>query len=372
MYITYYNFCRVYIENPPSQLHKYLNEELPILLSPYAGDDAVSDIHVKMVKEVRVNDEFYFLQHNDSGFDSRKFYIFDWPYKVSLNIDELAFNNTMNIECENLFGPKKLFVEIIEPLVHLLSIKKQFFFVRASSVIYEGQVYLFPAWASAGKTSLLLQFLTTGGKFLGDNYSILTDSGDVLSYCKRISLADHHLRVFPKFKGDMTIGQKVALLPLNVIESTTKRWGPNLPANVRKGMELLLSVLKAYTKFDIPAAKFHQESLDRHHLDHIIVLLRGNISRPVIVDAKPEEVARRLTMLFIHDSYYFFQQYLCYKFAFPGSLIRIEELIAQYEEGLVRIFRNLNLRRLAYLYLPNTADNSTYSNIMKLIINKGS
>jgi len=74
--------------------------------------------------------------------------------------------------------------------------------IHASCVARDGQAILFPAWGGVGKTSLMYQMVMYGGwQFIADDFSILTQDGNVYFNPSPIAVYPYNLKGLPEIQA---------------------------------------------------------------------------------------------------------------------------------------------------------------------------
>jgi hypothetical protein len=87
----------------------------------------------------------------------------------------------------------------VMPVIQWLLLKKQHSFVHGAAVAIKGQGILLPGWGGTGKTSAIICLLkeVPDTSFLGDDYSIVSDKGRLLSFPKAFFIYPYHRNLFP-------------------------------------------------------------------------------------------------------------------------------------------------------------------------------
>lgn len=90
-----------------------------------------------------------------------------------------------------------ILVSFVEPFLYYRLPFKGYSLVHGSAVS-NGTGILFYGLSNVGKTTMALQMVKEGYEFLGDDLVILNESGQLLSYPKRIKVEAHHLKAYPE------------------------------------------------------------------------------------------------------------------------------------------------------------------------------
>lgn len=69
---------------------------------------------------------------------------------------------------------------------------------HASAVVYQGKTILLPAMSGSFKTSLMLEFLSRGADFMGDDRVMIGEEGEMALYPRWIHMMEHNWLFFPE------------------------------------------------------------------------------------------------------------------------------------------------------------------------------
>lgn len=86
--------------------------------------------------------------------------------------------------------------------IEFLLLEHSLSFVHAAGVEIKGKGFIFPAAGGVGKTTLISHLRNLDSfKFFGDDFVILNEQGEMLSYPSDLSIYDYHLKVFPELQN---------------------------------------------------------------------------------------------------------------------------------------------------------------------------
>lgn len=131
-------------------------------------------------------------------------------YKVAkwkFMIADLCADKTKIYFDGNYWGYYILYKFFIEPVIRLKLAQKGYFMIHSSSVLTDGEAFVFPASPSVGKTSTMLNWLRQGMAFIADEYTIIGKEG-VYSYPTPLRLHDYNLKANPYICDDMSFNDK--------------------------------------------------------------------------------------------------------------------------------------------------------------------
>jgi len=84
------------------------------------------------------------------------------------------------------------------PLIDRIMVQKGAAMLHAMTVEYKGRGILMPAWGGSGKTSTMSKLVNIPGySFMGDDWTFLTQDGDLLGYAKPMFIKPYHRTLYP-------------------------------------------------------------------------------------------------------------------------------------------------------------------------------
>ncbi len=110
---------------------------------------------------------------------------------------------------------------VVEPLIrHQLSRKGASLYHGAALARGSAGVFL-PAVRHTGKTTTAFHLIEAGFDFIADDYTPISDSGDMYLYPRRVNLFDYHLRTNPSLRSRLTLGRRLELARKSLIRRLT-------------------------------------------------------------------------------------------------------------------------------------------------------
>lgn len=103
-----------------------------------------------------------------------------------------------------ILASKRDLLPFVNPVLQLLLLRKQCSLIHGASVAVNGMGVLLPGWGGTGKTIAIACLLKElpGTSFLGDDLTIVTCNGRLLSFPKAFFIYPYHRNLFPHlFRG---------------------------------------------------------------------------------------------------------------------------------------------------------------------------
>jgi len=196
MTIIFASDFRIELTNIPDEILKYLNSEIDLHILSGRGRDQF-DILIDFVDEIEIVDKINYFTLG-AAFSEKSFYLFDSNHKI--RIDNFRENNYILVEKH--FSPV-LFFDLLEYIYMHNIIEKDKMFLHSSGVLIGDKAFVFPDCSGDGKTKTLIQMLINyNATFLGDDWTIIDNKGNIYPYLKRIHLWPNdiieHKEVFKK------------------------------------------------------------------------------------------------------------------------------------------------------------------------------
>ncbi len=106
-----------------------------------------------------------------------------------------------------------LISSVLEPLLYFTLPSLDHTFVHAAGLVHDNKGLLIIGHSNVGKTSLALEMVMDGYSFLGDDLTILSSKGDILSFPKPVKLEGHNImerpEILSKIKEKMGTNEKI-------------------------------------------------------------------------------------------------------------------------------------------------------------------
>ena len=283
------------------------------------GEPAANpDITVKFTDDLPVYGELRFIGLNDAAFDNKHFYVLDKHGHRTL-IDFSMLGERCEILCER--G-----TSIVPHLVQILGLRllhKGYVLLHSAAFVYNNVGVLVTGWEKGGKTETLLPFMAAGAKYLSDEWTIVSaEDSKLWGLTGMTQVWSWHFRHLPTLWQRITASDRFRIRMMRIYQAVYNA----LPRPLR-GYGLIgdwLRQLSLEGGFPLlgqsrsaPERIFDNQlwqgsaSLDRLFL----ASMNGSTTR--IMDADPDEAARRMVASLEYERRNLWIAYQKYRFAFP-------------------------------------------------------
>lgn len=133
---------------------------------------------------------------------------------------------------------------------------KQYVFVHAGVVGWNGRAVVIPGRSNSGKTTLVKQLIQAGATYYSDEYAVLDSRGRVHPYARMLGLREPNTAISKRIPAE-DLGATVGVKPLRiglVISSKFEagaRWRPRRLSQGQAVLELLANTVSARTQPEI-------------------------------------------------------------------------------------------------------------------------
>lgn len=179
---------KIRITNPPNEISNFLEHELNEF-SVTSLDK--SDIDINFVKEIKIPLSSIKLLKN-FYYDNQKKYLFlEHDGKlISYCIDNFC-DGYVSINVE--YGFSKWFIlYAIEKSLYVLMGKKECCMLHAGAIVRDGITTVISALQGGGKTLQIINEVSNGAEFLGDDLIFVTEKGECLSHPRGVNFNQFH------------------------------------------------------------------------------------------------------------------------------------------------------------------------------------
>lgn len=129
-----------------------------------------------------------------------------------------------------------LISSVLEPLLYFRLPTLDHTFIHAAGLVHDGKCLLIIGHSNVGKTSLALEMVMNGYSFLGDDLTILSSKGEMLSFPKPVKLEGHNIterpEILSRIKEKMGTREK---LFFKILTSYLKKKSRSVSASVSIG-----------------------------------------------------------------------------------------------------------------------------------------
>jgi hypothetical protein len=235
----------------------------------------------------------------------------------------------------NFFGSMVISGFLIDPIIGMKLAEKGYSMVHGSSVGKGKKAYIFTSQGGGGKTSIALNSVERGFKFLGDNFVIL-DKDSVLGFLSPLNIFSFNL--VPIVKKNMRTKKRIEFHIKNYLYK--------------------VSGLRLVTKIN-PMHLFPQSTDDKAAVNSIFMLSPKNKFN--VTKITKEKLVKHIILNQILDSIPFIKYMMMYSYLFPNS--KIADCWNLYERNLQRnIGDNISIYEVE---TPQKYDKSIFEKILE-------
>ncbi len=105
------------------------------------------------------------------------------------------------ITIDGFVDESRVEAKFIMPSINQILLKKGWCLAHASAVVYQGKAILFPAMGGTGKTSIMLEFLSRGADYMGDDHIMVSEHGNMALFPRWIHMMEYNWSLFPELFG---------------------------------------------------------------------------------------------------------------------------------------------------------------------------
>jgi hypothetical protein len=304
------------------------------------------DLIVRFVDHLPVSG----LRHltlNENGFTDDSFFILRSSKKAARV--KVAFEQIGSPQCEILCETGLRSVPLLLAIVNLTMLKKDCVPLHASGFVYQNTGIVVTGWAKGGKTETLLSFAAHGGRYVGDEWILLSGDGQKMyGIPEIIRLWDWHLENLPHVRGHVKRENLMMFKAIHALDNFQKNlngpFGKMLPVKLlRESMPRIKRQLNVRVepkivfgdRFGPFSARPDKIFLGLSHADPSIA----------VTPLDPAMIAKRMISSIRYEQLPFMEHYLSFKFAFPN---RKNEFLDNIHELQYEILRRALSNKEAY------------------------
>lgn len=182
-------------------------------------------------------------------------------------------------------SPHVLYTNVVEPVLRWSLVPRGYALVHAACIERQGRAHMVTARTDTGKTTTMLKILANGGGFgfISDDLTLITRTGDVMTYPKPLTISQHTLHATPR--NHLSRRQRMGLAVQSRLHSRAGRKA----GFVLAGARLPAATLSAVVQKLIPPPKYHVEQLipqarlaDRARLAGLFIIERGGTGSEIM------------------------------------------------------------------------------------------
>ncbi len=285
-------------------------------LQPSATTNPV-DITIRFCDSIATS-TLTFLGLDNAAYDENGFYVLPSSGiggKVRIPFD--CIGGACEIVCER--GIRS--IPMLNLILNLTFIRKDHIPVHASAFMFEGTGVLVVAWATGGKTEALLAFAERGAEYVGDEWVILSPSGEMFGIPTRTSIKEWQFRQLPNLNPKVGIQRRLFIAGVHLADRVNKLFvksglgGLFVAKALHRGLPSLRKEMKIWV---MPRSFFKTQFCERPvSIDTVFLIVMHEDPEIIVEPSDADAIAER--MLASHEFEYsgLVRLYNAYKFAFP-------------------------------------------------------
>lgn len=268
----------------------------------------------------------------------------------------LPFGENNNTVLYNRGADSGFILGMVEPLIRW----EDKCFLHAGAVSRDDKAVLFPAGPDTGKTSMVLQLLQRGYRYLGDDQLVI-GNGLAYPFPKSLHIFDYNL-ASDKTIAKQTLKYKYPFYNCFKVYFRLKNFlKTRFPSRkVRWLLEYLTSVYYVDVQELLPTVEIGDVS----SISHVFFLQLWGEEEVQVVEMDPEELATKMAYMNLIERGPFFNEY--FRYAFRGKRDqRVENAFAHDREIMLDTFHKAKTYKILIPEGSKTA--STYADIAALV-----
>lgn len=249
------------------------------------------------------------------------------------------------IRAERSVSPYFLFTRVVEQFADfIMTTYRGVTFVHASSVSVNGKGAVFAALPHTGKTDLLLGFLLNGwGRFLGDDFTIISQDGTIYPYPRQLNILHYNVHRYPELLRHMYSNwSSIPQAKIKLLIGQIGEWARQKRGNFWRGLALVTLHASHLKGLDVSKVGGIAPPTS---LSTVFLTYRSARVREPVFDRNvtPEKIGACLTANQIWERESLWSDYMLYIFASKG-----------YKSSLVEGFRRKKEELLAKAFSRST------------------
>ncbi|WP_324664233.1 hypothetical protein [Haloarcula sediminis] len=221
------------------------------------------DFHCTVVDEIEYSPDATFgapLDHFAQKGD-------DIYYRSGNTIIEFTDGMYDQIVCEKNSHPR-IPQLLLEFKIRESMLEHDYIITHASSVVYKGETFVFPAWRHTGKTNTILSLLQDGAEgYLSDDRVFLSKKESIKAFPTPIHLLSYNLKSFPELSDFSSVDRY-----RNCINERINTIASSRDSILLRGLKLISNTHLAKTDWTPAAEMFNCEIVEKTNFDKLIFL----------------------------------------------------------------------------------------------------
>jgi hypothetical protein len=355
-----HEFIKIELINPSEETNRFFEAQLKYFHSSLVE---APNLSINFVDRLPSRGTLRYVG-GSAAYDDKNFYLIDrFGHMATLPMERFP-EDGIGIVAECKIHSMDLYRYIIIPILRSQLLRHGMAFLHASSLYFMGKGILITGWAGSGKTNLLLSLMEEGGRYMGDDLSILSEKGTIYAYPEPLSLYDENLWYFRKIANGPGISKKRDLFVKRTFDRIYGLIYPRMRRNSTTAR--MLARLKDLSK-ELSAQEMIPDKIEKIcPLDICIFLTRTNQGKLEIVEREKEAFVEMIMANLAFEFSYIRRYLLMYESAFRKDSTSIKETECRERQILEKAFDG---RKLYEILIPDTFDwKGVYGSIKEYLI----
>jgi predicted ATP-grasp superfamily ATP-dependent carboligase len=319
---------------------KALRRQLGSLESPL---NRVPDIVLRFCEHIPATD-LRTIELGRSGACDGRFYVFEaGPDRAKAAIPFDRVGGKCEILCERGIAR----VPFLMAIVNLTALRKHCVLLHASAFLYNRKGVLVTGWSKGGKTEALLAFAQRGASYVGDEWMLLSESGQQMyGIPEDIRVWDWHLQEAPHLRRRVNFRKRVFFGLIHTLARAQRHLDFDaFPFTLlRDAMPALQRQLNARLGAEAIFAK--RVSTFSADLQKVFLMANWQLPETTVERVDPEMVASRMMWSNEYEQLPLTAAYKAFRFAFPD---RRNEFLERSHEVQAEILKAVLMGKDCYV-----------------------
>lgn len=273
----------------------------------------------------------------DMGFTKDGFYVLGGQDRQPEA--RIPFEN-IGEQCEILSRSGLGYVPMLIEIVTLTLLAKRYIPIHASAFVFEGTGCLAMGWAKGGKTEALLSFANHGGQYVGDEWTVLSETGShMFGIPIPMAIWAWQFSHIPNLLPRIALKTKLLFTIIEGLNAVSRRLGSGRLSGVFPipVVGRVLPALNRQLKIWASPRELFEASMHRSPVSPEKMFLMMGHDDPVIKVAPcdPQEIAYRMKSSNEYEHSAVLGYYKAFKFAFPQRTNRFLEKLDTLQSELL-------------------------------------
>ena len=305
-----------------------------------------------------------------AAFDDEAFYVLgNGRKKLKIRVPFEKIGQMLELECES--GIQS--IPLLGALINLTFLAKNHIPLHASAFVYNGVGNLVAGWTKGGKTEALLSFANHNAKYVGDEWIIITGTGEsMFGLPVNLCIWDWQFKYIPELLPKITMDRKLLFRLIYFLDMFYGIFGHGVFKNVFliKWINRVLPSFKRQLNIRVrPERIFQQEICKKSSFDKLFLMMSRSDPEVVIDPWDPMDIASRMVSSNNFEQKSFWEYYEAFKFAFPNLQNNfLEGADQQLKLQLESVFKTKEAYRVLHPYPVNFEE--LFSEMKKVINRK--